>query len=82
MTTQRVNGDTKVWDVLQRHPGTYDIFRRFGCPDMRTGVFALSAHVMKVRWAARVHHIELDRLLADLNHEIAQEEQQAADNRH
>lgn len=82
MTTQMVTGDMKVWDLLQQHPGTYDVFRRFGCPDMRTGVFALSAHVMNVRWAARIHHIELDRLIADLNLEIAQEEQGAAENLH
>ena len=82
MTTQMVNGDMKVWDVLQQHPGTYSVFSRYGCPDMRTGVFAFSAHLMNLRWAARIQHIDLDRLLADLNLEIAQEEKLAAENLH
>ena len=82
MTTHMVNGDMKVWDVLQQHPGTYVIFNRYGCPDMRTGVFAFSAHLMNLRWAARIHHIDLDRLLADLNQEIAQGEKSATKNLH
>jgi hypothetical protein len=72
MIPQIIDGDMRVWTVIQEHPETYDVFRNFGCPDMRKGIFALSAHIMKVSWAARVHHIELDRLLADLNQAVSE----------
>ena len=74
MATQTIDGDMMVWKVIHEHPETYDVFREFGCPDMRKGIFALSAHVMKVRWAARAHHIELARLLAALNEAVAKSE--------
>jgi hypothetical protein len=67
MARQVINGDMKVWDVIQQYPETYGVFREFGCPDMRKGMFAVSAHFMKVRWAARAHHIDLERLLNTLN---------------
>lgn len=67
MLRETITGDMRVWDVIQRYPETFEVLRRHGCPDMRHGIFALSAHIMKVRWAARAHHIELDQLLHDLN---------------
>jgi hypothetical protein len=70
MHTQQINGDMKVWDVLTQYPETYEVFRKFGCPDMRTGFYSLSAHVMKVRWAAKMHHIELHQLVNSLNEAI------------
>ena len=60
-----------MWGVIQRSPQTLDVFRRHGCPDMRKGIFALSARIMKVRWAARIHKIALDDLLRDLNAVVA-----------
>ncbi len=75
MATQMINGDMKVWDVIQKYPETFEVFERFGCPDMRKGFFAFSAHVMKVRWAAKVHHIDLDLLLSDLNQVADRKEQ-------
>jgi hypothetical protein len=70
MALERITGDMRVWEVIQRYPETFEVFRRHGCPDMRKGIFALSAHVMKVRWAARAHKIPLDELLRDLNAEV------------
>jgi hypothetical protein len=70
MAREYITGDMRVWEVIQRYPETYEVFRRHGCPDMRHGIFALSAHVMKVRWAARAHKIALDELLRDLNAEV------------
>ena len=67
MTRESITGDMRVWEVIHKFPETYEVFRSHGCPDMRHGIFALSARVMKVRWAARAHHIELDQLLHDLN---------------
>ncbi|BCR02993.1 hypothetical protein DESUT3_00620 [Desulfuromonas versatilis] len=57
------------------------MFLRNGCPDMKKGIFALSAHVMKINWAAKIHHIPVERLLEELNLSIqdtveASEEQQ------
>lgn len=82
MTRQAINGDMKVWDVIQDYPEAYQVFRRFGCPDMRKGVFAVSAHFMKVRWAARAHHIELEELLAELNEAVAGRDRGEPETRH
>jgi len=76
MKPQEITGNMRGWDVLQRYPETYEVFRRHGCPDMRKGIFALSAHVMKIRWAARAHKIPVETLLRDLNAAI--EKRQAA----
>lgn len=62
-----VTGDMRVSKVIRQYPHTYDVFRQHGCPDMRSGIYALSAHVMKVRWAARMHKIPIEILLHDLN---------------
>ena len=52
MKRELINGDMKVWDVIQDHPETCGIFRQFGCPDIRKGMFAISSHFMKLRTAA------------------------------
>lgn len=75
MKRQMINGDMKVWDVIQDHPETYGVFRQFGCPDIRTGMFAVSSHFMKLRAAAHAHHIDLDALLKSLNEAVAREEE-------
>jgi hypothetical protein len=62
-----ISGDMKVAEVIRRWPATIDIFLGRGCPDMRRGLFAMMARVMSVRAAARVHRIDLEPLLADLN---------------
>lgn len=67
MKRQIINGDMKVWDVIQDFPETYGVFRQFGYPDIRKGEFAISSHFVKVRLAAHAHHIDLDKLLEALN---------------
>ncbi|MGE4544486.1 MAG: DUF1858 domain-containing protein [Pedobacter sp.] len=67
MKRQLINGEMKVWDVIQDFPATYGVFRQFGYPDIRKGEFAVSSHFMKLRTAAHAHHIELDKLLEALN---------------
>ena len=67
MEAEAITGDMKVWKVIERYPETFEVFRRHGCPDMRRGIFALSARIMKVKWAARAHKIPIDTLLRDLN---------------
>jgi hypothetical protein len=57
MDTQRISESERVWNVIQSHPEAYDVFRRHGCPDVRTGIYGLSAHIMKVKWAAKMHKI-------------------------
>lgn len=71
MKRQLINGDMKVWDVIQDHPETYGVFRQFGCPDIRKGMFEVSSHFMKLRAAAHAHHFDLDELLKALNKAIA-----------
>jgi hypothetical protein len=75
MKEQDITPDMRVWEVIQEHPETFEVFRRHGCPDMRSGIFALSAHVMKVKWAAKMHRIPLDELMTDLNQAVHHEEQ-------
>ncbi|MEZ4484776.1 MAG: hypothetical protein R2864_09305 [Syntrophotaleaceae bacterium] len=53
MKRQQINGDMKVWDVIQDHPETYGVFRQFGCPDIRSGMFEVAAHFMKLRALAQ-----------------------------
>jgi len=71
MTRQVINGDMKVWDVVQQYPETYGVFRQFGCPDMRKGMFAVSAHFMK-----------LEKLLDGLNEVVATREEEPPSMRH
>ncbi len=62
-----ITSEMRVWKVIQKYPQTFEVFRSHGCPDMRKGIFALSARIMKVKWAATAHKIPLDDLLRDLN---------------
>lgn len=65
--TDRINPQMRVSAILTNWPTTYDVFRRHGCPDMRRGVFALTARIMPLTWAARLHRVSLDALLDELN---------------
>lgn len=67
MEKETITSDMKVWDVFQRYPQSVDVFLRYGCPDMRKGIFPMMARVMNVRWAARMHKIPLDDLMQELN---------------
>jgi len=57
----------RVSAVLSQWPATYEIFRKHGCPDMRRGLFAITARIMPLAWAARMHGVPLDVLLRELN---------------
>jgi len=65
-----ITSEMRVWEVIKHYPQTFEVFRSHGCPDMRKGIFALSARIMKVKWAAKAHKIPLDDLLRDLNSAI------------
>lgn len=79
MTTQEpITSDMTVWQTIQQYPATYQVFRQHGCPDMRHGIYALSARFMKIRWAAKMHHISADALLRDLNRVACSSPPQAA----
>lgn len=65
--SERITPETRVWPILKRWPSTYEVFRSHGCPDMRRGLFAITARFMPLRWAARVHHVPLEKLLTELN---------------
>jgi hypothetical protein len=67
MQSEQITGDLHVADVLRRWPGTYEVFCRFGCPDMRGGFFGFMARIMRLQWAARVHRIPIGELLVELN---------------
>lgn len=65
----------KVAELLDRHPQTYKVFRKYGCPDMRDGFFSLMAHIMSIRNAARIHRIPLNDLMDDLEKAISADSQ-------
>jgi hypothetical protein len=67
MQPGQITSDLLVAEVLRRWPDTYGVFLRYGCPDMRRGLFAMMARVMPLRWAARVHSIPIGELLEALN---------------
>ncbi|NIO16921.1 MAG: DUF1858 domain-containing protein [Deltaproteobacteria bacterium] len=75
-----ITGEMKVWDVIQNYPQTYAVFRKHGCPDMRRGIFSISARFMKVRWAAQMHKISLEELLRDLNAVATPDPERTGDN--
>jgi hypothetical protein len=62
-----ITADMKVAQVLRLYPRTLEVFLGRGCPDMRRGFFNFMARLMSVRSAARIHKIDLDPLIADLN---------------
>jgi hypothetical protein len=82
MKRQMINGDMKVWDVIQDHPETYGVFRQFGCPDIRKGMFAVSSHFMKLRAIAHTQHIDLNELLRSLNKAVAEQGEARSDSSH
>jgi hypothetical protein len=65
--SEQISADMRVATVLRNWPETYEVFRQNGCPDMRSGIFAVTARVMRLSWAARVHGIEVEKLLRELN---------------
>ena len=67
MNEEHITRDMKIADILKRYPQTFEVFRSHGCPDMRTGVFALSARIMKLKWAAWFHKIPVNDFVRDLN---------------
>ena len=64
---ETITADMKVSKVIQQCPEAVEIFLGRGCPDMRSGFFNMMAHLMSVRNAARIHKIDLEPLLEDLN---------------
>ena len=65
--SDRITPRMRVSSILSRWPTTRDVFRTHGCPDMRRGIFAITARIMPLRWAARMHKIDLEQLLRELN---------------
>ncbi len=74
-----ITPNQKVAELLDRHPQNYRVFRKYGCPDMRDGVFSLMARIMSIRNAARIHRIPEDKLLDDLEKAIANDEADSRD---
>lgn len=67
----KIDPDLKVAHLIEQHPQTFKVFRKYGCPDMRDGFFSLMARIMSIRNAARIHRIPLENLLEDLEQTAA-----------
>lgn len=69
-----ITPDMNVAELVERHPETIEVFRRHDCPDMKKPFFRVTARLMSIRNAARIHRIPLDRLMADLEEALGKEE--------
>ncbi len=69
-----INPDQKVAHLVEKYPQTFQVFQKYGCPDMREGFFSLMARIMSIRNAARIHRIPLNDLVADLETSVKNEE--------
>lgn len=67
MTGQFIHADMSVWEIYRRYPQTLEVFFRYGCPDIRKGVFPLLMRVTKLKWAARMHRAPVEEMVRDLN---------------
>ena len=67
MSRPRITPDLRVARIIRQWPETYQVFCRYGCPDMRGGFFGFMARIMKVSWAARIHKISCPDLIDSLN---------------
>ena len=67
----------RVWSILTSWPSTYEVFLKHGCPDMRRGLFGITARIMPLAWAARIHGIPLQDLLQELNACVEREQPNA-----
>ena len=62
-----IHADMPVWEIYRRYPQTFDVFLRYGCPDIRRGAFPLVMRIIKLRWAARMHGVSVSDMVRDLN---------------
>jgi len=62
-----ITSDMKVAEAIAQCPDAVEIFRCRGCPDMSSGFFKLMSHLMSIKNAARIHKIDLEPLLEELN---------------
>lgn len=69
----KVDPNKKVAYLLENHPQTYKVFRKYGCPDMRNGFFSYMARIMSIRNAARIHRIPIDKLVTDLEKTVSKD---------
>ena len=60
----KIEPSKKVAHLLESYPQTYHVFRKYGCPDMRSGFFSYMARL--------IHRIPLDKLTSDLEESITQ----------
>lgn len=67
MDDRPITPDMTVWTIYRRYPQTLDVFFRYGCPDIRKGLFPLAMRLMKLKWAARAHKVSVENMVRDLN---------------
>ncbi|MBE7461860.1 MAG: DUF1858 domain-containing protein [Planctomycetes bacterium] len=77
--SELINGRMKVAEVIRRWPKTFQILRAYGCPDMRCGLMGIAAKFMSVQNAARVHGLNPEALLKELNEVIRQSQTSEGD---
>ncbi|MBI2873471.1 MAG: DUF1858 domain-containing protein [Firmicutes bacterium] len=64
----KVNPDTNVGRLLQEHPELLDVFLKHGFAPLKNPVFREQlAKLVKIGTAARMHRVNLEALLRDLN---------------
>ncbi|TDA65662.1 MAG: DUF1858 domain-containing protein [Clostridia bacterium] len=63
-----ISKDMSILEVLQAYPRTQEVFARYGM----ACVSCMGATEETIEAAARMHGLDLDRLLADLNRQVLQ----------
>lgn len=63
-----ISKDMSILEVLQAYPRTREVFARYGMGCMS----CMGAVEETIEAAARMHGLDLDKLLADLNRQVLQ----------
>lgn len=61
-----ITRDMTIEDVIRKYPETVEVFRKFGLDCMECQIAAFEA----VEHGAGVHHVDVDRLMEELNKAI------------
>ncbi len=61
-----ITRDMTIEDVIRQHPETIPVFRKFGLECMECQIAAFEA----VEHGAGVHHVDIEKLLEELNEAV------------
>jgi hybrid cluster-associated redox disulfide protein len=63
-----IGKETRIDEMIREHPATVAVLEKYGLPCMECAL----VNIATVELGAERHHLDLDRLLADLNRAVAE----------